>query len=73
MRKNLHTGNQPKGSAQNLSDTLDRESEKVAPGQRQRAEDSDWEPGEADQPPLEGPGAPGGTSGTGGTNHDQDR
>jgi hypothetical protein len=72
-RENLHTGNQPKGSARNLSDTLDRENEEVAPGQRQLAEDSDRDPGEADQSPLEDPGAPGGTSGTGGTNHDQDQ
>ncbi|WP_420138854.1 hypothetical protein [Sphingomonas sp.] len=39
-KDNLSTQNQPKGSARNLSDTLDRRDEDVAPGQRQWSEDS---------------------------------
>jgi hypothetical protein len=39
-RDNLHTRHQPKGSARNLSDTLDRQNEDVAPGQRSLADDS---------------------------------
>jgi hypothetical protein len=72
-RENFHTENQPKGSARNLSDTLDRECEDVAPGQRQLAGDSDEEPETDSKSPLEDPGSPGGTSGTGGTSHEQDR
>jgi hypothetical protein len=72
-RENLHTENQPKGSARNLSDTLDRENERVEPGQREWSDDSRKDPDESERSPLENPGAPGGTSGTGGTNHEQDR
>lgn len=72
-RENIHTGNQPKGSARNLSDTLDREGEDVGPGQRELADDSDEEPETDSKSALEDPGAPGGTSGTGGTSHEQDR
>ena len=72
-RENLHAMNQPKGSARNLSDTLDRQGETVAPGQRQWSDDSEKEPDEVERSPMEDPGAPGGTSGTGGTSHEQDR
>jgi hypothetical protein len=43
-RRNVSTENQPKGSACNLSDTLDRQNEQVAGGQRQWADDSAAEP-----------------------------
>lgn len=72
-RDNIHTENQPKDSARNPSDTLDRENEDVAPGQRQLSDDSDRKPESDGKSPLEDPGAPGGTAGTGGTNHKQDR
>jgi hypothetical protein len=72
-RENIHTENQPKGSARNLSDTLDREGEDVAPGQRQLADDSDEKPETDGKSPLEDPGSSGGTSGTGGTSHEQDQ
>ncbi len=72
-RENIHTKNQPEGSARNLSDTLDREDEDVAPGQRQLADDSDEEPETDSKSPLEDPGSPGGTSGTGGTSDGQGR
>lgn len=45
---NISTDNQPKGSARNLSDTLNREHEQVAPGQRQLSEDASDRP-EAEQ------------------------
>jgi FtsZ-binding cell division protein ZapB len=45
--KNLSTEHQPKGSAKNQSDTLDRENEAVAPGQRAWADDSAKKPDEA--------------------------
>ncbi len=70
-RETISTDNQPKGSARNVSDTLDREHEDVAPGERALAEDGNTQAD--DKSPLEDPGAPGGTSGTGGTIHDQDR
>jgi hypothetical protein len=38
--KNLSTEHQPKGSAGNPSDTLDRKNEHIDPGQRQWNEDS---------------------------------
>jgi hypothetical protein len=41
---NISTKNQPKGSAQNMSDTLDRKNEQVPPGQRQWADDSEVNP-----------------------------
>jgi hypothetical protein len=41
---NLSTDHQPKGSAHNLSDTLDRENEEVPGGQRQLADDSRTKP-----------------------------
>lgn len=41
---NLSTENQPKGSARNLSDTLDRAHEPVTPGQRQWSDDSETKP-----------------------------
>lgn len=44
---NISTENQPKGSARNLSDTLNREHEDVAPGQRRWAGDSSEQPDEA--------------------------
>ncbi|WP_454884926.1 hypothetical protein [Sphingomonas oryzagri] len=72
-RENIHTENQPKGSARDLSDTLGREGEDVAPGQRQLADDSGEEPETDSKSPLEDPGSPGGTSGTVATSHDQDR
>lgn len=68
-RENIHTENQPKGSARNLSDTLDREGDDVAPGQRQLAGDSDEQPKTDSKSPLEVPG----TSGSGGTSHERDR
>ena len=37
---NISTEHQPKGSARNLSDTLDRKTEPVPAGQRQRADDN---------------------------------
>jgi hypothetical protein len=72
-RENIHTENQPKGAARNLSDTLDREGEDVIPGQRQLADDGDEKPEADGKSPLEDAGSPGGTAGTGGTSHDQDR
>jgi hypothetical protein len=73
-RENIHTKNQPKGSARNLSDTLDREGEAVAPGQRELADDAEKRDNrDGDRSPPEDLGAPGGTAGTGGTNHEQDR
>jgi hypothetical protein len=42
--KNLSTEHQPKGSATNLSDTLDRQGETVPAGQRQWAGDSATKP-----------------------------
>ena len=42
--ENLSTQNQPKGSARNLSDTLDRRNENVDPGQRQWNADSATKP-----------------------------
>ena len=42
--ENLSTQNQPKGSARNLSDTLDRQNEDVNPGQRQWNADSATKP-----------------------------
>jgi hypothetical protein len=49
--KNISTEHQPKGSARNLSDTLDRQEERVAPGQRQWADDSAEQPEEAPPEP----------------------
>lgn len=73
-RDNIHSENQPKGSARNLSDTLDREDDDVGSAQRNLAKDDD---GEQQAPkgksPMEDAGADGGTGGTGGTNHEQDR
>ena len=53
--KNLSTENQPKGSARNLSDTLDRQNEDVDPGQRQWNADSATKPDGApdDDPQLQ--------------------
>ena len=42
--ENLSTQNQHKGSARNLSDTLDRQNEDVDPGQRQWNADSSTKP-----------------------------
>ncbi len=42
--KTISTEHQPKGAARNPSDTLDRENEKVAPGQRQWNADSQQDP-----------------------------
>ena len=42
--KNLSTEHQPKGSARNPSDTLDRENKDVEPGQRQWNDDSREKP-----------------------------
>lgn len=42
--KNISTENQPKGAARNPSDTLNREGERVDPGQRQWNGDSDRKP-----------------------------
>jgi hypothetical protein len=44
--KNLSTERQPKGSAKNKSDTLDRENETDAPGQREWTDDSAKKPDE---------------------------
>lgn len=43
-RENLSTKNQPKGSGRNPSDTLDREQETVASGQRALNADSNFHP-----------------------------
>jgi hypothetical protein len=71
-RENISTENTPKGSARNQSDTLDRENEDVAPGQRQWSADSKKKPDGADRSPMEDAGSPGGTAGMGGTDNDQD-
>jgi hypothetical protein len=71
-RENISTEHQPKGSARNLSDSLDREDEDVAPGQREWSDDSKKKPDDRQKSPMEDPGSPGGTGGTGGTNHEQD-
>ncbi|WP_404711139.1 hypothetical protein [Sphingomonas sp. MMS24-J13] len=42
--ENISTEHQPKGAALNPSDTLDRENEDVAPGQRQWNADSRQDP-----------------------------
>jgi hypothetical protein len=42
--ENISAEHQPKGSARNLSDTLDRQNEQVAPGQRQWNDDSSEDP-----------------------------
>jgi hypothetical protein len=52
--KNLSTEYQPKGSATNLSDTLDRQGEQVPAGQRQWAADSASDPTDAKPEPLAG-------------------
>jgi hypothetical protein len=44
---NISTEHQPKGGARNPSDTLDREGEAVAPGQRMGNDDSAVKPGSA--------------------------
>jgi hypothetical protein len=49
--KNISTEHQPKGSARNLSDTLDRHNEQVPAGQRQWAADSATDPMEASDTP----------------------
>jgi hypothetical protein len=72
-RENISTEIQPKGSARNQSDTLDRENEDIAPGQRELADDSKKAPDPDSKSPMEDPGSDGGTGGTGGTNHEQDR
>jgi hypothetical protein len=71
-RENISTENQPKGSARNQSDILDRESEDVAPGQREWSADSKKKPEDRAKSAMEDAGSPGGTGGTGGTNHEQD-
>lgn len=70
-RPNISTEHQPKGSGRNPSDTLDREDEDVAPGQR--ALNDDASPESRERSLQEDTGAPGATSGTGGTDHRQDR
>jgi hypothetical protein len=51
--KNLSMEHQPKGSATNLSDTLDRQNEDVPVGQRQWAADSATKPTDAAAPSEE--------------------
>jgi hypothetical protein len=51
--KNISTENQPKGSARNLSDTLDREGEHVPSGQRQWSRDSAEKPDFAEEDGLQ--------------------
>jgi len=51
--KNLSTEHQPKGSAANLSDTLDRRDEQVPAGQRQWAADSATKPAPTAEPSEE--------------------
>lgn len=70
-RPNISTEPQPKGSGRNPSDTLDREDEDVAPGQR--ALNDDASPESRAKSPMADAGSPGGTSGTSGTDHRQDR
>ena len=70
--KEISTEYQPKGSAGNPSDTLDRENENVAPGQRQWAADSKKKPNEEGKSAAEDPGSRGGTAGTGGSDNEQD-
>jgi hypothetical protein len=72
-RENISTENQPKGSARNQSDTLDRENEDMTPGQREWNDDSKRDPDPDGKSPMEDPGSDGGTGGTGGTDHEQDR
>lgn len=72
-RENKSTEHQPKGSVRNQSDTLDRQNEDVAPGQRDWNADSRKKPDATAKSPLEDPGSDGGTGGTGGTIHEQDR
>jgi hypothetical protein len=60
--KTVSTENQPKGSARNLSDTLDRDT--AVSG---KPED------DAAKSPLEDAGSPGGTAGTGKPGRDQDQ
>lgn len=57
-KPNISTDNQPKGSARNLSDTLDRKNEAVAPGQRQWADDSTQDPNAPDDAASSPAGAP---------------
>ncbi len=71
-RENISTENQPKGSARNQSDTLDRENMDVAPGQREWSADSKKKPDDRVRSPMGDTGSPGGTGGTGGTNREQD-
>jgi hypothetical protein len=59
---NVSTENHPKGSARNLSDTLDRDT----------AVSGKPEDEAMCKSPLEDAGAPGGTAGTGKPGHDQD-
>jgi hypothetical protein len=52
-RENISTENQLKGSARNQSDTLDRQDEDVARGQREWADDSKKNPDPASKSPME--------------------
>lgn len=70
--KNISTEHQPKGSAVNLSDTLNRP---PGTGEKMRR-DSNARQGVDDEPPpgspLDGPGVEAGTSGAAGQNKSQD-
>jgi hypothetical protein len=58
--ENLSTEHQPKGSARNLSDTLDRNNQDVDPGQRQWNADSGEKPDAAHERDLPSDEAPAG-------------
>jgi hypothetical protein len=60
---NVSTENQPKGSARNLSDTLDRDTAVSGKPEDQATSKS----------PLEDTGPPVGTANTGKSGHDQDQ